>query len=182
MKWIILLLLLIAALLLWRVWRPALRLNIGDQAPDFELSDQHGNKHRLANYRGRWVVLYFYPRDDTPGCTCEACQFRDASQPLKTLHAKVIGISVDGTESHARFAAKYHLPFTLLADTHGVVAAQYGALIKLGPWKMARRMSFIVSPQGHIAHLFPRVDPLHHASDVMRILQNIQNGVSTKAT
>lgn len=179
MKWIILLLLSIAVLLLWRVWRPTARLNIGDQAPDFELSDQHGNKHTLASYRGRWVVLYFYPRDDTPGCTREACQFRDASQPLKTLHTEVIGISVDDAESHARFAAKYHLPFPLLADTHGVVTARYGALIKLGPWKMARRMSFIISPQGYVAYLFPRVNSLRHANDVMRILQNIQNGVST---
>lgn len=178
MKWIVILILLIVALMLWRVWRPTRRLNIGDYAPDFELSDQHGNKHRLANYRGRWLVLYFYPRDDTPGCTREACQFRDAIQPLKAMHTEVIGISVDDAASHARFAAKYHLPFTLLADTQGGVAAQYGALIKLGPLKIARRLSFIIAPQGHIAHLFPKVDPNRHISDVVRILKDIQNGVS----
>lgn len=179
MKWIVILLLLIAILLLWRVWRPTRRFNIGDPAPAFELRDQHGDKHSLASHRGRWVVLYFYPRDDTPGCTREACQFRDAIQSLKALHAVVIGISVDDVESHARFAAKYHLPFTLLADTQGVVAAQYGALIKLGPLKMARRMTYFISPQGHIAHLFPKVNPSQHAHEVMRILKDIQNGVST---
>lgn len=176
------LLLVIAALLLWRVWRPTRRLNIGDHAPAFELSDQQGNQHALANYRGRWVVLYFYPRNDTPGCTREACEFRDALPSLKDLHAEVIGISVDDAASHARFAAKYQLPFTLLADTQGVVAAQYGALTKLGPLKMARRMTFIIAPQGHIAHLFPRLNPAQHAADVTRILKNIQNGVSSQTT
>lgn len=179
MKWIVILLLIIAALLLWRVWRPTRHLNIGDHAPAFELFDQHGNQHTLAGYRGRWVVLYFYPRDDTPGCTREACEFRDALPSLKHLHAEVIGISVDDAASHAHFAEKYHLPFTLLADTQGVVAEQYGALIKLGPVKMARRMSFIISPQGHIAHLFPRLNPAQHAADATRILKNIQNGVNT---
>lgn len=179
MKWVIVLLLLSAALLLWRVWRPTRHLTIGDHAPGFELSDQLGNKHTLANYRGSWVVLFFYPRDDTPGCTREACEFRDALPSLKTLHAQVIGISVDDAASHARFAEKLHLPFTLLADTQGMVAAQYGALIKLGPIKMARRMTFLIAPQGHIAHVFRKVNPSRHASDVLRILEDIQHGVSS---
>lgn len=182
MKWIILLLLLISALLLWRVWRPTARLSIGDLAPAFELIDQHSQRHTLAHYRGRWLVLYFYPRDDTPGCTREACQFRDVFQPLQTLHAEVIGISVDGTELHARFAEKYHLPFTLLADTQGEVAARYGALIKLSPLKMARRITFIITPEGHIAHLFPSVNPARHASEVMRILKELQDRVAVNGT
>lgn len=176
MKWLILLLLLIVALLLWRVWRPPQHLNIGAQAPAFALPDQHGQLHTLEKYRGRWLVLYFYPRDDTPGCTKEACQFRDAYQPLNAMHAEVIGISVDDAQSHARFTAKYHLPFTLLADAQGAIAQQYGALIKLGPFKMARRISFIISPQGHIAYVFTKVNPTYHAHEVMRILKNLQNG------
>lgn len=176
MKWLTLLLLLIAALLLWRMWRPVRHLNVGDQAPAFELNDQHGQAHTLAHYFGSWLIMYFYPRDDTPGCTREACQFRDAFQPLQSLHAKVIGISVDTAQSHARFAEKYHLPFTLLADTQGEVVARYGALVKLGPLKMARRMTFIVSPRGHIVHVFTRVNPAYHVDEVMRILKNLQNG------
>lgn len=176
MKWLMLGLLLLVALLLWRVWRPSQHLNVGDQAPAFALSDQHGQRHTLEKYRGHWLVLFFYPRDDTPGCTQEACQFRDAFAPLNAMHAEVIGISVDDAASHARFAAKYQLPFTLLADTQGEFARQYGALLKLGPFKMARRISFIVSPQGRIAHVFTGVNPAHHTSDVMRILKLLQNG------
>lgn len=176
MKWLILPLLLIVALLLWRIWRPAQYMNVGDQAPAFALSDQHGQQHTLEQYRGRWLVVYFYPRDDTPGCTTEACQFRDVSPSLKALHADVIGISVDDADSHARFAAKYQLPFPLLADRHGGVARQYGVLVKLGPFKMARRISFIISPHSRIAYVFSKVDTAHHASDVTRILKNLQRG------
>ena len=182
MKWIILLLLLIAALLLWRVWRPVRHLNVGDHAPDFALNDQHGQPHTLAHYRGGWLVLYFYPRNDTPGCTREACQFRDAFHPLQSMHAKVIGISVDTAQSHARFAEKYHLPFILLADTQGYVAARYGALLKLGPMKMARRMTFIITPQGHVGHRFLRVNPSRHVSDVMRRLKDLQNAAEIQST
>ena len=178
MKWVVILVVLIVALLFWRVMRPAVRLRVGELAPEFRLPDQQGTQHPLAIYRGRWLVLYFYPRDDTPGCTREACRFRDDYQQLQALHAQVIGISVDAADSHARFAAKYHLPFPLLADTQGLVAAQYGALIKLGPLKMARRMTFIIAPDGHIAHFFPRVDPDRHTIQVTRILKDLQ----TRAT
>lgn len=175
MKWLIPGLLLLVALLLWRVWRPTQHLNAGDLAPAFALSDQNGQSRTLAGYRGRWVVLYFYPRDDTPGCTREACQFRDALEPLRMLHAEVVGISVDDAASHARFSARHHLPFVLLADTQGETAARYGALIKLGPFKMARRMTFLISPRGQIAHIFPRVNPTQHVDEVMRILNDLQN-------
>lgn len=178
MKWVVILVVLIVALLSWRVMRPAVRLRVGELAPEFRLSDQQGTQHQLAAYRGRWLVLYFYPRDDTPGCTREACRFRDDYQQLQALHAQVIGISVDAADSHARFAAKYHLPFPLLADTQGLIAAQYGVLIKLGPLKMARRMTFIIAPDGRIAYLFPRVDPDKHALEVTRILKDLQ----TRAT
>lgn len=176
MKWLMLVLLLVVALLLWRVWRPIQHLNAGVQAPAFALIDQHDQPHTLEKYRGRWLVLFFYPRDDTPGCTKEACQFRDAFAALKALHAEIIGISVDDAASHARFADKYQLPFTLLADTQGEVAARYGALIRLAGFKMARRISFIVSTDGRIAHVFTRVNPAHHINDVMHILNTLQRG------
>lgn len=182
MKWFLLLLLPIVALLWWRMWRPRQHLKVGDHAPGFALLDQYARRHVLEEYRGRWLVLYFYPRDDTPGCTREACTFRDASAPFKAMRSEVIGISVDGTASHARFAAKYQLPFPLLADTHGAVAQQYGALIRLGAFKIARRISFIVSPQGRIAYVFEKVKAADHASDVMRILHQLQQGETTLAT
>ena len=178
MKWVVIALLLIVALLAWRVLRPTVRVRVGEPAPEFQLPDQQGTQHRLTAYRGRWLVLYFYPRDDTPGCTREACQFRDDSPQLQSLHAQVVGVSVDAADSHARFAAKYHLSFPLLADTQGLVAAQYGALIKLGPLKMARRITFIIAPDGRVAHLFPRVDPDKHVMEVTRILKDLQ----TRAT
>lgn len=174
MKWIVIGVLLVVALLGWRVMRPTTRLRIGDPAPEFQLPDQQSTPHALSDYRGRWLVLYFYPRDDTPGCTREACRFRDDFEQLQALHAQVIGISVDATDSHARFAAKYHLPFPLLADTQGLVAAQYGVLIKLGPLKMTRRMTFIIGPDGRIAYLFPRVNPDRHVREVTRILKGLQ--------
>lgn len=174
MKWLAILVLVIVALLSWRVMRPTARLRIGESAPEFHLHDQQGTQHSLKAYRDHWLVLYFYPRDDTPGCTREACGFRDDYPQLQALHAQVIGISVDAADSHVRFATKYHLPFTLLADTQGLVAAKYGVLIKLGPLKIARRMTFIIAPDGHIAHLFPRVNPDQHAQEVTRILKDLQ--------
>lgn len=180
MKWLVLAVILVALLLLWRVMRPTVRLKVGNIAPAFELRDQYGVNHTLTEYRGRWLVLYFYPRDDTPGCTHEACQFRDASQTLQSLHAVVVGISVDNTESHARFATKYHLPFSLLADTQGVVATRYGVLIKFGPWQFARRVSFIIAPDGRIAHIFSKVKPARHSEEVVQILRALQTPHSAR--
>ena len=174
MKWLALALLLVVALLGWRLSRPTIRVKLGDFAPDFQLQDQHGKQHQLNDYRGQWLVLFFYPRDDTPGCTREACQFRDDISQLNALHASVVGISVDTAEMHARFAAKYDLPFPLLADTQGVVAAKYGVLIKFWRWKIARRMSFIVAPNGRVAHLFSYVLPAQHSAEVIQILKELQ--------
>src|SRR6266576_3468324 len=103
------------------------RLAAGAPAPAFELKDQDGRNHRLEDYRGRWVVLYFYPKDDTPGCTKEACNFRDDLPKLRALGVQILGVSVDTAESHAKFASKYKLPFPLLADTQGTVAKTYGS-------------------------------------------------------
>lgn len=126
----------------------------GQAAPDFNLPDQQGKFHALADYRGKWLVLYFYPKDDTPGCTKQACAFRDDISKLRELGAAVMGVSVDDTASHAEFAKKYSLPFPLLADSDGAVAARYGSLTKLIAMKFAKRNTFLIDPQGKIAKVY----------------------------
>lgn len=178
MKWIfgsIAVLLLLGSAALWML-RPALRLPEGSIAPDFSLPDQHGRLHGLADYRGRWLVLYFYPRDDTPGCTEEACRFRDDIGIFADLNAAVAGISVDDSDSHAAFARKFSLPFPLLADRDGKTAAAYGALLNLGVMRFARRHTFIIAPDGRIAARFDRVVPARHAREVADALRRLQGG------
>lgn len=174
MKWAgILLALIVLGLLAWRL-RPAPGLVAGETAPEFQLMDQANQPRQLSEYRGRWLVLYFYPRDDTPGCTREACRFRDDILTLRGINAEVVGISVDTAASHARFAAKYKLPFPLLADTQGKVAAAYSALFTLGPLRLARRTTFIVTPSGKIGRIFKNVDPAHHATEVAQAIKKLQ--------
>lgn len=175
MKWVVVVLaLIVLALVSWRIFRGAPRLRVDDNAPEFQLVDQQGTMRQLSAYRGCWLVLYFYPKDDTPGCTREACQFRDDLHTLEALNAQVAGISVDTAVSHARFAATYHLPFPLLADTEGKVAAAYEALFKLGPLKIARRVTFIITPEGRIAHIFRHINSAQHAVEVARTLKALQ--------
>lgn len=175
MKWaLIVLTLIVAGFLTWRILRIAPRLVEGDIAPEFQLKDHEGRLRRLAEYQGRWLVLYFYPRDDTPGCTREACAFRDDLLTIRALHAEVVGVSVDDTASHARFVSQYHLPFPLLADPLGHTAAAYGALFKLGPLRMARRHTYIVTPEGRIGRIFRHVNPTHHAAEVARTIKELQ--------
>jgi peroxiredoxin Q/BCP len=147
---------------------------IGAAAPAFNLPDQAGKTHALSDYAGRWLVLYFYPKDDTPGCTTEACNFRDDIVRIRRLGAEVVGVSVDDVASHADFAEKHSLPFTLLADTDGAVAASYGALRDLMVMKMARRVTFIIDPQGRVAHRYLDVDPDTHAAEVVADLERLQ--------
>ena len=139
----------------------------GDPAPAFKLPDASGQSHKLADYAGKWVVLYFYPKDDTPGCTKEACSFRDDLARLDKLGAQVIGVSVDDTDSHARFAAKYHLPFPLLADRDGKVADSYGALSNLLVIKVAKRYTFLIDPQGKVAKIYLSVDTSRHSQQII---------------
>jgi peroxiredoxin Q/BCP len=108
---------------------------MGDPAPDFELKDQSGQLHSIEDYRGKWVALYFYPKDDTPGCTTEACEFRDNIFAFKNLNCQILGVSLDDVDSHKEFAEKYSLPFPLLADTAGTTADAYGvkSLCESGP-------------------------------------------------
>lgn len=149
-------------------------VKVGQLAPDFSLVDQSGTTHTLSAYRGHWVVLYFYPKDDTPGCTKEACRFRDDYAQVKQLGADVLGVSVDNTDSHAKFAAKYHLPFPLLADHDGKVARSYNSLFGIWPIRFARRHTFIIDPQGRIAKIYRDVDPATHSAVVIGDLKALQ--------
>jgi len=145
----------------------------GEMAPDFKLMDQNGQLQQLSAYRGHWVVLYFYPKDDTPGCTKEACEFRDDYERLAQMGVTLLGVSLDDVKSHQAFAAKYHLPFPLLSDADGEVAKRYGSLFQLWPLKFAKRHSFIVDPEGRIARVYRNVEPESHSDEVITDLRSL---------
>lgn len=147
--------------------RPA----VGDPAPTFSLPDQHGAIHTLEGFRGRALVLYFYPRDDTPGCAEQAMRFRDASRDIEALGATVCGVSVDSSASHGAFARKYDLPFVLLADAGGATAARYGSLVTLGFARFARRNTFVIDAAGRIARVYLGVNAARNAAEVREALQ-----------
>ena len=151
-------------------------LQIGDPAPELKLKDQHGNLVFLRDYAGRWVILYFYPKDDTPGCTKEACNFRDELQEWSLFSAQVLGVSVDTCESHERFARKFGLNLPLLADPTKRVTKAYGALAF---YRLARRMTFIIDPAGKIRKIFSRVNPKVHAEEVTQALRELQTSVTS---
>lgn len=148
---------------------------VGEPAPDFNLPDAQSQRHQLSDYAGKWLVLYFYPKDDTPGCTKEACNFRDDLFHLEKLGAKVVGVSVDDTESHAEFARKYSLPFPLLSDKDGKVAERYGALLNLGLIRKAKRYTFLIDPQGNIAKVYLSVDTSRHSQEIIDDLKQLTN-------
>lgn len=147
---------------------------VGQAAPDFELPDQQGQLRRLASWRGKWLVLYFYPKNDTPGCTEEACTFRDDWLQLSDLGAEVVGISVDSMASHQAFTQKYKLPFPLLADTQGDVAQRYGAISDWKLFKFAKRYTFLIDPQGRIAKVYRSVDTSRHSAEIVADLRALQ--------
>lgn len=146
---------------------------VGVAAPDFNLQDQNGDWHKLADYSGKWLAVYFYPKDDTPGCTTEACSFRDNIFAFEAIGAKVVGISVDDVDSHKEFSEKYKLPFTLLADPGGKVCKSYGVLSNYLGLKIASRESFIIDPDGRIARHYSKVDPNTHTEEVLADLQSL---------
>ena len=154
----------------------------GDLAPEVALPDEHGTIHDLAGRRGAWTVVYFYPADDTPGCTTEACQFRDLNDELEGLDARIWGISPDGSGSHAAFRAKFGLPFTLLSDEDHAVAERYGAWGEkqnYGKTYMGIiRSSFLVDPDGRIARTWPKVKPEGHAAEVIAALDEAQHALA----
>lgn len=168
MKWLLLLGLVGSlGLLMMRMAYAAEVPKAGEAAPDFNLPDQQGKPHRLLDYNGKWLVLYFYPKDDTPGCTQEACAFRDDLHLLTALGAEVVGVSLDDSSSHAEFAKKYHLPFPLLADKSAEVASRYGVLLNLGVFKMSKRYTFLINPQGRISKVYNKVETSRHSKEII---------------
>jgi peroxiredoxin Q/BCP len=159
---------------------------VGKLAPDFTLLDDEGNSRRLQDARGRWLVLYFYPKDDTPGCTVEACEFRDARDELRAHDAEVWGVSVLGTDSKAAFKRKFELPFTLLADEDHAVAERYGAWVEKQNygrtyWGVGRT-TFLIDPDGRIAHVWPKVTPSGHALEVLSEIDRRRANATSDAT
>ncbi|MGY8848720.1 MAG: peroxiredoxin [Burkholderiales bacterium] len=148
---------------------------VGQPAPNFKLPDQNGKIHTLNNFRGKWLALYFYPKDDTPGCTEQACKFRDDLHKLEALGANVVGISVDNTTSHAKFAKEYNLPFPLLADNNGETAAQYDSLLNLVIIKFAKRNTFLIDPDGKIAKIYLSASTSRNSIEVIEDLKKLQN-------
>ncbi len=153
----------------------------GDPAPEFELADQQGKLHRLEDYRGQWLVLYFYPKDDTPGCTRQACGFRDDFTALRQMGVTILGISLDDEKSHGAFARKFDLPFPLLSDKGGQVAGRYGSLRSLGMVKFAKRHSFIVDPDGRLARVYRNVDVGGHSQEVMAAISQLNGSARPSA-
>jgi len=146
----------------------------GDVAPDVALPDESGTVHHLSDQRGRWTVLYFYPEDDTPGCTTEACQFRDLTPHYADTGADVWGVSPDNAASHRRFREKFELPFTLLSDVDHAVAEKYGAWQEKQNYGRTywgiQRSSYLIDPDGKIARSWPRVKADGHAAAVLEAL------------
>ena len=158
------------ALPLWAVEQP----QVGEAAPAFRLQDQNGDWRQLEDYRGKWLAIYFYPKDDTPGCTTEACGIRDRFAEFQKIKAIVLGISVDSVESHKKFADKFKLSFPLLADTQKQVVQAYGVWGPrqfLGKEYMGiARTSFLIDPQGKIAKIYPKVKPEEHTDEILKDL------------
>jgi len=150
-------------------------LEAGNQAPDFELQDNQGDVRKLSDYAGQTVVVYFYPKDDTPGCTKEACSFRDSYQNFKTAGVEVIGISPDSVKSHSKFSEKHDLPFTLLSDPEHKVCEAYGV------WGLKKfmgreydgvfRTTFVIGPDGKIKKVFKNVKPADHSHEVLEAVK-----------
>jgi peroxiredoxin Q/BCP len=152
----------------------------GEPAPEIALPDEHGTIHRLSDRRGHWTLVYFYPKDDTPGCTVESCQFRDADAEFRAAGADVWGISPDGAASHRRFREKFGLPFTLLSDEDHQIAERYGA------WQLKstygkehmgiQRSTFLVDPDGRIVRTWPKVTADGHPAEVLAALAESRAG------
>jgi len=147
---------------------------VGDKAPDFKLQDQKGEWHTLDTEKGKWLVVYFYPKDFTGGCTTEVCTFRDDIVKLHKVGAVVYGVSLDNVKSHAEFAAKYHVPFPLLSDADGAMATKYDVLSDEKGSKYARRETFLIDPNGKIAKVYKDVDPEKNSGQVLADLEQLK--------
>jgi thioredoxin-dependent peroxiredoxin len=149
--------------------------SIGSPAPNFRLQDQNGQWHTLDEYRGKWLALYFYPKDNTPGCTTQACEFRDNIFAFREAGAVIVGISVDDVASHKKFEQDHGLPFTLLADPTKETAKTYGVLKKImGVLEAAQRDTFLIDPNGKIVKHYVNVDPKGHSQIVLSDIKELQ--------
>ena len=151
-------------------------IEVGQQAPDFKLSDENGKIHQLSDYQGKYVLLYFYPKDDTPGCTTEACNFRDDYSNYNNANVIILGVSPDSPQSHAKFKNKYNLPFTLLADEDHKVCELFGVW---GPKKSfgkeyegVHRTTYLINPDGWIQKVYEKVSPANHSIEVLEELRS----------
>ncbi len=153
---------------------PASGPQVGEMAPPLRLQDQHGTWHTLEAERGKWLVVYFYPKDFTPGCTTQVCAFRDDIVALRKAGAKVFGVSLDDVKSHAEFAAKYQVPFALLSDAQGSVARAWGVYAERAGVAWARRETFLIDPQGRVARRYVDVDPQENARQVLADLDALR--------
>jgi len=149
-----------------------IKVKVGDEAPDFEGPTSDGSRLGLKNFAGKKnVVLYFYPKDDTPGCTREACSFRDNLQSIREMGAEIVGVSLDSIQSHDRFAKKYGLPFPLISDKDKRIASAYGVLRDIGV--ATNRVTFIIDKNGKVAKIFPKVDVSKHTEEVVAVLKEL---------
>jgi thioredoxin-dependent peroxiredoxin len=145
----------------------------GSPAPEFKLQDQSGKWHSLSDYRGKWVVLYFYPKDNTPGCTTQACEFRDNIFAYRKMDAVILGVSVDDVASHKAFSEEHGLPFPILADSEKSTATAYGTLTTYKDMELSQRDTFIIDPQGRVAKHYVKVDPKGHSELVLADLKQL---------
>ena len=146
----------------------------GARAPAFDLADAQGQRHRLADYAGRWLALYFYPKDETPGCTAEACSLRDQYAGFRQRDVALLGVSLDDPASHAAFAQHHQLPFPLLSDPDGATARAYGSLWDFVFLRFAKRHSFLIDPRGRIARVYRDVSPGTHAEALLADLDKLR--------
>jgi thioredoxin-dependent peroxiredoxin len=153
---------------------------VGSLAPEFKLEDQNGKSQELKSYRGKWVALYFYPKDQTPGCTTQACEFRDNIFAFREAGAVILGVSVDDVQSHKEFSEKHGLPFPILADPSKETAKKYGVLKSyLGTLELAKRDTFLIDPQGRIVKHYPDVNPKGHSQIVLNDIKALQKKTSS---
>lgn len=145
----------------------------GGPAPGFDLRDAEGRGHRLSDYAGRWLVLYFYPKDETPGCTAQACSLRDGFEEFRQRDIALLGVSLDDAASHAAFIRNHRLPFPLLSDPDARAAEAYGALWALGPIRFAKRQTYLIDPRGRIARALLSVTPGSHAGELIAEIDRI---------
>ncbi len=146
-------------------------LETGNSAPNFNLKDQNGLTHNLTDYLGKWILVYFYPKDDTPGCTQEACTISEVYEDFIDNKVVVFGISEDSPDSHLQFAKKYNLPFTLLSDINLETIKDYHAIND----ENLLRISYLIDPEGSIARAYPEVDPATHAAELLRDIKEIKS-------